>query len=164
MPSEARCPLTGRKLCPKCNTAEGVHGGCVCGHLAAKGLEPMPSNRPKDVQGAISWFAGQETVPEVYKSNVIHGRSLCRYAQFLEANLRDSDIVLGEGWEKSVRKVQGEIDVDDTLHTQCLSLSAGNAELKDENERLRVALKDAIRRPLGVVPASAEEFCRESQL
>lgn len=28
-------PLTGRPLCPKCNTAEGVHGGCKCGLMAA---------------------------------------------------------------------------------------------------------------------------------
>lgn len=26
---------SGRQLCPKCLTEEGVHGGCDCGHLAA---------------------------------------------------------------------------------------------------------------------------------
>ena len=32
-------------------------------------------------------------------------------------------------------------------------------EICDENRRLRLALADAIRRPPGVIPASAWEFC-----
>ena len=33
------------------------------------------------------------------------------------------------------------------------------AQLVDENRRLRIALADAIRRPPGVIPESAWEFC-----
>lgn len=37
------------------------------------------------------------------------------------------------------------------------------AELESENARLRAALKDAIRRPMGVVPESAAEFMQETK-
>lgn len=41
----------------------------------------------------------------------------------------------------------------------------GKVVLAEDFERLRQALHDAIRRPLGVVPASAEEFyCHEDAL
>ena len=36
-------------------------------------------------------------------------------------------------------------------------------DLEDENARLKAALSDAIRRPLGVVPDSAVEFVKESR-
>jgi hypothetical protein len=44
------------------------------------------------------------------------------------------------------------------------TLAARVKQLEAENARLRIALADAIRRPMGVVPASAEGFVSTAEL
>jgi hypothetical protein len=48
----------------------------------------------------------------------------------------------------------------DTLKSAVVELERELIEMGKESARLITAVNDAIRRPLGVVPASAEEFYR----
>ena len=49
----------------------------------------------------------------------------------------------------------------DTLKSAVVELERELIEMGTESARLITAVNDAIRRPLGVVPASAEEFYRQ---
>lgn len=64
-----KCPLTGRPLCPKCNTAEGVHGGCNCGFLSAwKPDAPAPT--PVDWELPLYITESNAPCKRVYRSDI----------------------------------------------------------------------------------------------
>lgn len=61
---------------------------------------------------------------------------------------------------EAAERIMREFDSLD-LHEIAAIIEQAMQPLRDENAELLTALKDAIRRPLGVVPASAEKFLKE---
>jgi len=71
-----------------------------------------------------------------------------------EFQCRCSEVYLGRGRHSSECQAYMQPSTRDTIAAAADYIEAQQAEI----DRLREALHDAIRRPMGVVPASAEQF------
>lgn len=104
----------GRKLCPKCGTEEGVHGGCNCGYLAAK----VPPQAP---------IVNNQLQPG-HKMNEIEKTLLTAIAIAGEA-VQDIDAihtVIKKGWSDDCAALREEINyLKDALRTANLMIENG---------------------------------------